>query len=113
MQRPGEIVGTEPDPTAREHSQDLHLQRVDHINESDSGEVVFQMPEVDVAQMPASENSHMISAGKLAGEKAFAGLKMALPRAPTPIGAVAYGDLLGKEAVGSCTHRGRREAPFQ
>jgi hypothetical protein len=113
MQRPGEIVGTEPDSTAREHCQDLHLQRVDHINESDSGEVDFQMPEVDVTQMPASEKSHMIPAGKLAGEKAFAGLKMALPRAPTPIGAVAYGDLLGQEAVRSCAKRGRCEAPFQ
>jgi len=112
MQRPGEITGTKPDPTAREQGQDLHLQRVDHINESDAGEVVFQMPEVDVAQMPASENSHMIPAGKFAGEKAFAGLNMALPRAPTPIGALAYGDLLGQEAVRSCTERGRCEAPF-
>ena len=79
MQRPGEITGTEPDPTAREQSQDLHLQRVDHINESDAGEVAFQMPEVDIAQMPTSQNNHMIPARKLAGEKAFAGLKMALP----------------------------------
>jgi len=86
---------------------------MDHINESDAGEVVFQMPEVDVAQMPASENSYMIPAGKLAGEEAFAGLKMALPRTAAPIGAVAYGDLLCQEAVRSCTERGRCEAPFQ
>ncbi len=113
MQCPGEIAGTELDPTAREQGQDLHLQRVDHIKESDAGEVVFQMPEVDIAQMPTSKNCHMIPSGKLAGEKAFAGLKMALPRAPAPIGAVAYGDLLGQEAVRSCTERGRCEAPFQ
>lgn len=79
MQRSGEISRAELNPTAREQCQDLHLQRVDHINESDAGEVAFQMPEVDIAQMPTSENSHMIPAGKLAGEKAFAGLKMALP----------------------------------
>ena len=113
MQRPGQIRGTESDPTAREQGQDLHLQWVDHINESDAGEVVFQMPEVDVAQMPASENSHMIPAGKLAGEKTFAGMKMALPRTAAPIGAVANGDLLDKKAVRSCTERGRCEAPFQ
>jgi hypothetical protein len=86
---------------------------VDHINESDAGEVVFQMPEVDIAQMPASENGHMIPARKLAGEKAFAGLKMAFPRGLAPIGAVANGDLLDKKAVRSCTERGRCEAPFQ
>ena len=113
MQRSREITGTEIDPIAREQGQDLHLQRVDHINESDAREVVFQMPEVDIAQMPASENDHMIPAGKLAGEKTFAGLKMALPRAPAPIGAVAYGDLLRQKAVLSCTERGRCEAPFQ
>jgi hypothetical protein len=86
---------------------------VDHINESDAGEVVFQMPEIDVAQMPASENSHMIPAGKLAGEETFTGVKMALPRTAAPIGAVANGDLLDKKAVRSCTERGRCEAPFQ
>jgi len=79
MQGSGEISRAELNPTAREQGQDLHLQRVDHINESDAGEVAFQMPEVDIAQMPTSQNNHMIPARKLAGEKAFAELKMALP----------------------------------
>jgi hypothetical protein len=91
----------------------LHLKRVDHINEGDAREVVFQMTEVDIAQMPASKNGPMIPAGKLAGKKTFAGLKMALPRAPASIGAVAYGDLLRQKAVRSYTERGRCEAPFQ
>ena len=79
MQGSGEISRAELNPTAREQGQDLHLQRVDHINESDAGEVAFQMSEFDIAQMPTSENNRVIPARKLAGEKAFAGLKMALP----------------------------------
>ncbi len=79
MQGSGEISRAELNPATGKQGKDLHLQRVDHINESDAGEVAFQMPEVDIAQMPTSQNNHMIPARKLAGEKAFAGLKMALP----------------------------------
>lgn len=79
MQGSGEISRAELNPATGKQGQDLHLQRVDHINESDAGEVAFQMPEIDIAQMPTSKNNRMIPAGKLAGEEDFARLKMALP----------------------------------
>jgi hypothetical protein len=86
----------------------LDFQRVNHIDEGDAGEGSFQMPEVDVAEMPTSKNCDMISFRKLPTEETFARLQMASPRATAAPGAVAYGDLLGQEAVGSCTQRGRR-----
>ena len=113
MQRSGEIARAELNPATGKQRQDLDFKRVNHIDESDAGEVSFQMPEVDVAEMPASKNCHMISSRKLPTEETFAGLQMASPRATAAPGAVAYGDLLSQEAVGSCTQRGRREAPFQ
>ena len=79
----------------------MDFQRMNHIDESDAGEVSFQMPEVDVAEMPASKNCHMISSRKLPNEETFARLQMASPRATAATGAVAYGDLLGQKAVGS------------
>ena len=113
MQRSGKIARAEPNPAAGKEGQDLDFERVNHIDEGDASEGSFQMPEVDVAKMSASKNCHMISSRKLPAEETFARLQMASPRATASIGTVAYGDLLGKEAVRSCTKRGGCEAPFQ
>lgn len=113
MQRSGEIARAEPNPATGKQGHNLDFERVNHINKSDASEGSFQMPEVDVAEVSASKNCDMISSRKLPTEETFAGLQMASPRATAAPGAVAYGDLLSQEAVGSCTQRGGREAPFQ
>jgi hypothetical protein len=113
MQCPGEICRTELNPTTRKHRQNLDFKRVNHIDERDAVEGFFQMLEVDVTKVSASENRHMTPTRKLPSKKIFAGLKVALPKVSATLGAVANGDLLGQETVRSCHERGRSEAPFQ
>ena len=62
MQRSGEIARAELNPATGKQRQDLDFKRVNHIDEGDAGESSFQMPKVDVAEVSAAEDCHMISA---------------------------------------------------
>jgi hypothetical protein len=84
-----------------------------HIHKADSGKLLLQMPEIDVSKMSASENGNMISRGEIALKKTSARFEVWLPVAAATEGSVANGDLLGEESAGSCTQRGRGDAPFE
>lgn len=62
MQRSREIARAELNSATAKQRQDLDFKRVNHIDEGDAGESSFQMPKVDVAEVSAAEDCHMISA---------------------------------------------------
>lgn len=53
-----------------------------HIHEGDAGEVLFQMPQIDIAEVSTAKNCDMFSRNKIAAEKIFAALQVGLPFTP-------------------------------